>query len=151
VQPRARAANPSHDARESHQSVPPGWTMYAPASPDDLFMRPDEGDGLIEITCSPMRGGPDPASYVADWESSRVGPRHLLLKKRAGAMVHLDGDLAYEGVCEGDGVLANVLFVRVSDRMCGFLGYFPRNDFDRGAVTLNRLVERFRGRLDDSL
>ena len=117
--------------------------MYAPASPDDLFMRPDEGDGLIEITCSPMRAGPDPASYVADWESSRVGPRHLLLKKRAGRMVHLDGDLAYEGVYEGDGVLAKVLFVRISDRMCGFLGYFLRDDFDRGGVTLNRLVERF--------
>jgi hypothetical protein len=64
-------------------------------------------------------------------------------------MVHLDGDLAYEGVYEGDGVLANVLFVRISDRMCGFLGYFLRDDVDRGAVTLNRLVERFRATLDD--
>ena len=113
-------------------------------------MRPDEGDGLIEITCGPMRAGSDPASYVADWESSRVGPRHLLLKKRAGGMVHLDGDLAYEGAYEGDGVLAKVLFVRISDRICGFLGYFLRDDFDRGEATFNRLVERFRATTGDS-
>jgi hypothetical protein len=151
-QPDARSADPSREherAGGGHQFVPPGWTMYAPASPDDLFMRPDQGDGLIEITCSPMRAGPDPAAYVADWESSRVGPSHLLLKKRTGGMVHFDGDLAYKGVYEGDGVLAKVLFVRISERMCGFLGYFLRDDFDRGDVTLNRLVERFRATLDD--
>jgi hypothetical protein len=96
-----------------------------------------------------MRAGLDSASYVADWESSRVGPRHLLLKKRASRMVHLDGDLAYEGVYEGDGVLATVLFVRISDRLCGFLGYFLRDDFDRGGATLHRLVERFRSTSGD--
>jgi hypothetical protein len=64
-------------------------------------------------------------------------------------MVHLDGDLAYEGVYEGDGVLATVLFVRISDRLCGFLGYFLRDDFDRGGATLHRLVERFRSTSGD--
>jgi hypothetical protein len=148
--PFARAGNPSHDVRDGYRFVPPGWTMYAPASPDDLFMRPDQGDGLIEIICRPMPAGSDPASYVADWESQTVGPHHLLLKKRAGRMVHLDGDLAYKGRYEGDGVLAEVLFVRISDRMCGFLGYFLRDDFDRGEVTLNRLIERFRATSGDS-
>jgi len=67
-QPGARVADPSREherSRGGHQFLPPGWTMYAPASPDDLFMRPDEGDGLIEIICSPMRAGLDPASHAA--------------------------------------------------------------------------------------
>jgi hypothetical protein len=100
-----RAGGASHDqehARDGYQFVPPGWTMYAPASPDDLFMRPDQGDGLIDA------------------------------------------------IYGGDGVLDEVLFVRISDRMCGFLGYFLRDDFDRGQVTLNRLLERFRATSDDS-
>jgi hypothetical protein len=152
VQPFARAGDPSHGhkhARDGSQFVPPGWTLYAPASPDDLFMRPDEGDGLIEITCSPMRAGLDPASHAAVWESKAVGPGHLLLKKQAGRIFHLDGDLAYEGVYEGDGVLAKVLFVRIADQVCGFLGYFLRDDFDHGEVTLNRLVHRFRAASGD--
>ena len=124
--------------------MPPGWTQYAPASLDDLYMRPDEGDGLIEITCSPLREGLDPTSYATAWESKAVGPGHLFFKKRARRMVHLNGDLAYEGVYEGEGVLAKVLFVGLADRMYGFLGFFLHDDFDHGAATLEHLVESFR-------
>jgi|KBSSwiStaDraftv2_1062776.scaffolds.fasta_scaffold5268800_1 hypothetical protein len=61
VGPLATTDIASHQhVRGRFQFVPPGWTLYAPASLDDLFMRPDQGNGLIEVTCRPTRAGLDP-------------------------------------------------------------------------------------------
>jgi hypothetical protein len=143
VAQRARADAPSRDeSRGSDQLAPPaGWTLYDPVSPDDVLMRPDEGDGLIEITCGPMRAGLDQASQAASWESKHVGPNQLLQKKQAGHNVDLDDEVAYEGVYQGEGVLAKAWFVRMSDRLYVFLGVFPRDDFGRGEATFNQLIQ----------
>jgi len=139
----ARADARSRDeSRGSYQLVPPaGWTLYDPVSPDDVLMRPDEGDGLIEITSDPMRAGLDPVAYAATWESKHVGPNQLLLMKRAGRNVDLEGEVAYEGEYQGEGVLAKARFVRMSDRFYVFLGIFLRDDFGHGEATFNRLVQ----------
>ena len=121
------------------------WTLNDRVSPADVQIKPDQGDGLIEITSGPMSVRLDPVSYAAGWESRAVGPAQLLRTKRAGRAFNLDGEIAYEGGYEGEGVLAKVVFVGVSDRFYVLTGVFARDDFPRGEETFDRLVQSFRG------
>ena len=115
--------------------APAGSTLFGPVSPNEVLMRPDEGDGLIEITRVPMVAWLESAAHAATWESKHDGPNQLLLMKRARRNVDLEGEYL------GEGVLAKARFVRMSDRWYVFLGVFLSDDFGRGEATFNRLVQ----------
>ena len=58
----------------------------------------------------------------------------------------VDGEAAYEGVYEGEGVLAEVLFVGIANRFFVMTGVFEIGDYAPGEVVFDRMVQSFRAR-----
>ncbi len=123
---------------------PPGWTLDDHVSPADLQMKSAGGEGLMEITSGPTSTKLDAVSYAAGWESNAVGPDKLLHAKRAGRLLDVAGERAYEAVYEGDGVLAKVVFVGFADRFFVMTGVFRTEDFASGEPVFDRVVESFK-------
>jgi hypothetical protein len=144
--------SPAEPARYTHPragfelSAPGGWTLNDQVSTADLRMTPAQGAGLMEITSGPTSTRLDPVSYAAGWESASVGPDKLLRRKRAGRPITVDGEAAYEGVYEGEGVLAKVVFVGFSTRFFVLTGVFKSDDYAPGEATFDRMAQSFRAR-----
>ncbi len=100
----------------------------------------------MEITSGPISTKLDPISYAAGWESNSVGPDKLLRLKRAGHPVTVDGENAYAGVYEGEGVLAKVVFVGIATRFFVMTGVFRGDDYARGEAIFDRMVQSFTAR-----
>jgi hypothetical protein len=85
--------------RTGYQFAPPaGWTLDDRVSPADVQLTRADGNGLIEITSGLTTVRLDPVSYAAGWESKSVGAGQLLVAKRAGRALNLNGEMAYEAV-----------------------------------------------------
>jgi hypothetical protein len=149
VTPATPAAEPrpyTHPRAGFQLLVPQGWTANDQAPTADLQMKPEQGNGLMEITSGPISVKLDPVAYAAGWESNAVGPAKLLRTKRGGRTLSVDGEAAYEGVYEGEGVLAKVLFVGIANRFFVMTGVFESGDYARGEVVFDRMVQSFRAR-----
>lgn len=122
--------------------VPEGWSIDESAKDSTVLKRAD-GNGLIEITTGPTSVALDPVSYAAGWESVSVGPGKRLLARRDERLVTVDGDRAFEGTYDGDGVSVRVVFLGKPDRFFVFTAVAPRDD--RGSVfeTFERLLASF--------
>lgn len=132
--------------RAGYEFTPPtGWALHDSASPADVQMKPTDGDGLIEVASGAVSARLDPVSYAAGWESRAVGPGQLLLAKRAGRAFSLNGEMAYEGVYEGRGVLAKVVFVGLGSRFYVLTGVFPLDSFERGEPIVDQVALSLRG------
>lgn len=123
---------------------PPGWSVNDKVPTADVQMRAADGNGLVEITSGPVSTRLDPVSYAAGWESVAVGPGQRLRAKRAGRETTLGGEMAYEGVYEGDGVLVKVLFVGVPERFWVITGVFPAGEFARVEPVFDAMTRTFR-------
>lgn len=144
--PRAAAAGTPyvHPSAGYQIAPPPGWSVNDRVPTADVQMKAPEGTGLVEITSGPVSVRLDPISYAAGWESASVGPGRRLLSKRAGHETTLAGEMAYEGVYEGDGVLVKVLFVGVPKRFWVMTGVFPTDEFARGEPLFDAMTRTFR-------
>ncbi|MBI4485516.1 MAG: hypothetical protein HY655_05845 [Acidobacteria bacterium] len=137
----ARAAPPYSHPRNGYQIVPPpGWTTSDQVPTADVQMNSPDGDAVIEITSGPIADRLDPLSFAIGWESVSVGAGRRLQVKRAGRETRIDGEMAYEGVYEGDGVLVKVFFVGIPERFWVVIGVFRNDGFTHGEVTFDRMM-----------
>lgn len=111
-------------------AVPAGWTLRDDLPHADVQMKTALGDGLIEITSGPTSIRLDPVSYASGWESVSLGGGRLRTK-RGGRQITVAGEPGYEGLYEGEGVLARVAFVGSPNRFFVLTGVFPAKEFDR--------------------
>jgi hypothetical protein len=58
----------------------------------------------------------------------------------------VDGENAYEGLYEGEGVLAKVVFVGISNRFYVMTGVFRSEDYPRGEAVFDWMAQSFRAR-----
>lgn len=128
-----------------YQLVPPaGWTVNDQVATSDVQLRRDDGQAMVEITSGPVSVRLDPVSYAAGWESVSVGPGRKLRAKRAGRAFNLAGEMAYEGVYEGDGVYVKVLFTGVPDRFFVMTAVLAQDDFPGGEKVFDAMVQTFK-------
>jgi hypothetical protein len=123
-------------------TVPAGWILRDDQPHADVQMKTEPGDGLIEITSGPTSIRLEPVSYAAGWESVSLGGGRLRTK-RGGRQITIAGEPAYEGLYEGEGVLARVAFVGSSSRFFVLTGVFPARDFDRLEPAFDAVLRSF--------
>jgi hypothetical protein len=123
-------------------AVPRGWILRDDLPHADIQMKAPAGDGLIEIASGPTSTRLDPISYAAGWESVSLGGARLRAK-RGGRQTALAGEPAYEGLYEGEGVLARVAFVGSPTRFFVLTGIFPAKDFDRLETAFDEVLKSF--------
>lgn len=124
-------------------AVPEGWTMRADLPNADVQLTLEQDKGLIEITSGPTSIKLDPVSYAAGWESVSVGPGQRLQAKRGGRERVVGGEPAYEGLYEGEGVLARVVFAGRPDRFVVLTGVFPAAELDRLGAAFDEVLTSF--------
>jgi hypothetical protein len=107
--------------------VPDGWAVDASAQDSTVLKRRD-GNGLIEIAAGPTSLPLDPVSYAAGWESVSVGPGKRLTARTSARKVTVDGDAAFEGTYDGEGVVVRVVFLAKPDRFFVVTAVAPRGD-----------------------
>jgi hypothetical protein len=123
-------------------AVPTGWTLRDDLPHADAQMKTEPGDGLIEITSGPTSIRLDPISYAAGWESVSLGSGRLRTK-RGGRQTTVAGEPAYEGLYEGEGVLARVAFVGSPNRFFVLTGVFPAKEFERLEPAFDDVLKTF--------
>jgi hypothetical protein len=140
-----RAASIYVHPSAGYQFEPPaGWTLDDRVSTADVQLKRADGNALMEITSGPVSARLDPVSYAAGWESQTVGPGRRLAAKRAGRAISLNGEIAYEAVYEGQGVLVKVVFVGFGDRFFVLTGVFAADDFGSGEPIFNEVARSLR-------